>query len=114
MIGGGVLAHTILGVCYNNQTGDIKFLILDPHYTGKDELTTILNKVSVSNCTTCEQPCYTFTQLNGVSPTSSVAIILLTALLEYLADCSIRVLPKSHCSANARPCTVLIALFGVV
>ncbi|XP_065885829.1 ufm1-specific protease 2-like isoform X2 [Dysidea avara] len=44
MIGGGVLAHTILGVCYNNQTGDIKFLILDPHYTGKDELTTILNK----------------------------------------------------------------------
>ena len=28
-------------------------------------------------------------------------------------DCSIRVLPKSHCSVNAGPCTVLIALFGV-
>jgi len=42
-----VLAHTILGVCYNNQTGDIKFLILDPHYTGEDELATILKKVGV-------------------------------------------------------------------
>ena len=42
-----MLAHTILGVCYNNQTGDIKFLILDPHYTGEDELATILKKVGV-------------------------------------------------------------------
>ena len=38
MIGGGVLAHTILGVDYNEVTGDIKFLILDPHYTGAEDL----------------------------------------------------------------------------
>jgi len=36
MIGGGVLAHTILGVAWNEQTGDIRWLILDPHYTGSD------------------------------------------------------------------------------
>ena len=45
LLGGGVLAHTILGVCYNDQTGEIKFLVLDPHYTGKDDTNTIINKV---------------------------------------------------------------------
>ncbi|XP_072391212.1 ufm1-specific protease 2 [Diabrotica undecimpunctata] len=44
MIGGGVLAHTILGVDYNQQTGDIRFLILDPHYTGGEDLHVIQNK----------------------------------------------------------------------
>ncbi|XP_012268207.2 ufm1-specific protease 2 [Athalia rosae] len=44
MIGGGVLAHTILGVDYNESSGDVKFLILDPHYTGVENLTTIINK----------------------------------------------------------------------
>ena len=44
-LGGGVLAHTILGVCYNEQTGDIKFLVIDPHYTGKDDINVIVNKV---------------------------------------------------------------------
>ncbi|KAB0799426.1 hypothetical protein PPYR_07306 [Photinus pyralis] len=44
MIGGGVLAHTILGVDYNNLTGEIKFLILDPHYTGSEDLDIILKK----------------------------------------------------------------------
>ncbi|XP_055855942.1 probable Ufm1-specific protease 2 [Episyrphus balteatus] len=44
MIGGGVLAHTILGIDYNSQTGQIKFLILDPHYTGTDDLATIQAK----------------------------------------------------------------------
>jgi len=43
--GGGVLAHTILGVDWNEATGDVKFLILDPHYTGADELRTIQDKV---------------------------------------------------------------------
>ena len=43
--GGGVLAHTILGVYYHDQTGDIKFLILDPHYTGTEDIKTILDKV---------------------------------------------------------------------
>ncbi|XP_015174913.1 PREDICTED: ufm1-specific protease 2 [Polistes dominula] len=44
MIGGGVLAHTILGINYNESTGEVKFLILDPHYTGPDKLSTIINK----------------------------------------------------------------------
>eukprot|EP00126_Sphaerothecum_destruens_P004516 Sdes_comp18233_c0_seq1m7830 len=37
MVGGGVLAHTILGVACNPLTGKVRLLILDPHYTGKDE-----------------------------------------------------------------------------
>jgi hypothetical protein len=41
MIGGGVLAHTILGVDFNDKTGKIRFLILDPHYVGPDNLKTI-------------------------------------------------------------------------
>ncbi|XP_076362518.1 UFM1 specific peptidase 2 isoform X2 [Tachypleus tridentatus] len=45
MIGGGVLAHTILGINFNEVTGDIKFLILDPHYTGNENLSTIQNKL---------------------------------------------------------------------
>lgn len=44
MIGGGVLAHTIIGVDYNRSTGDIKFLILDPHYTGGEDIATITSK----------------------------------------------------------------------
>jgi len=44
MIGGGVLAHTILGVAYSELTGDICFLILDPHYTGGEDLKTIQDK----------------------------------------------------------------------
>lgn len=44
MIGGGVLAHTIIGVDWNAQTGDISFLVLDPHYTGSEDLSTIQNK----------------------------------------------------------------------
>jgi hypothetical protein len=34
MIGGGVLAYTLLGVQFDELTGDAAFLILDPHYTG--------------------------------------------------------------------------------
>lgn len=41
MIGGGVLAYTLLGIDYNENTGDCAFLILDPHYTGADVLTKI-------------------------------------------------------------------------
>jgi len=44
MIGGGVLAHTILGVKYDNVTGDTQFLILDPHYTGKDDIAAIIKE----------------------------------------------------------------------
>lgn len=34
MIGGGVLAYTMLGVDISDS--DVKYLILDPHYTGDD------------------------------------------------------------------------------
>ncbi|XP_063710149.1 probable Ufm1-specific protease 2 [Culicoides brevitarsis] len=44
MIGGGVLAHTILGIDWNSETGEIKFLILDPHYTGVDDLSIVQSK----------------------------------------------------------------------
>lgn len=44
-LGGGVLAHTILGVAWNEITGHVKFLILDPHYTGAEDLHVILEKV---------------------------------------------------------------------
>lgn len=37
-----MLAHTILGVDYNTKTGDCRYLILDPHYTGDESLTDIL------------------------------------------------------------------------
>lgn len=45
ILGGGVLAHTILGVAWNEITGHIKYLILDPHYTGGEDLHVILEKV---------------------------------------------------------------------
>ena len=45
MIGGGVLAHTIIGVDFDELTGDVKYLILDPHYTGADDIKTITSKV---------------------------------------------------------------------
>ncbi|CAH0628839.1 unnamed protein product [Chrysodeixis includens] len=44
MIGGGVLAHTILGVEYNSATNDIRYLILDPHYTGAEDLSIVVSK----------------------------------------------------------------------
>ncbi|XP_059059990.1 probable Ufm1-specific protease 2 [Achroia grisella] len=44
MIGGGVLAHTILGVEYNSVTTEIRYLILDPHYTGAEDLSVVINK----------------------------------------------------------------------
>ena len=39
-----MLAYTLLGVDYNSSTGQIKFLILDPHYTGDENIKTIVNK----------------------------------------------------------------------
>ncbi|KAH9620005.1 hypothetical protein KSS87_003504 [Heliosperma pusillum] len=43
MIGGGVLAYTLLGVDYNDASGDCAFLILDPHYTGGEDIKKIVN-----------------------------------------------------------------------
>ena len=44
MVGGGKFAYTILGVDYDKVKGECKFLILDPHYSGEDEVKTIINK----------------------------------------------------------------------
>ena len=44
MIGGGVLAHTIIGVAFDEKKGDTMFLILDPHYTGSEDLSTVQKK----------------------------------------------------------------------
>lgn len=44
MIGGGVLAHTIIGIDYHAETHELKFLVLDPHYTGAEDLVTIQSK----------------------------------------------------------------------
>ncbi|XP_061419656.1 ufm1-specific protease 2 isoform X2 [Lethenteron reissneri] len=44
MIGGGLLAHTIVGVAWSESSGQIRFLILDPHYTGAEDLSTVQDK----------------------------------------------------------------------
>jgi Ufm1-specific protease 2 len=44
MIGGGLYAYTIVGVDFNELTGDVKYCIVDPHYTGSDDLKTIVSK----------------------------------------------------------------------
>ena len=49
-IGGGVLAFTILGVHYNSETCQIRFLILDPHYTGSEDLAAIQNQSKKNAC----------------------------------------------------------------
>lgn len=45
MIGGGVLAHTIIGVHFDETNGDVRYLVLDPHYTGVDDISVIHKKV---------------------------------------------------------------------
>jgi len=45
MIGGGVLAHTLIGASREpDSDNNVNYLVLDPHFTGKDELKTILGK----------------------------------------------------------------------
>jgi hypothetical protein len=44
MVGGGVLAYTLLGIAWDPQSGECRFLILDPHYVGRDELRSVLDK----------------------------------------------------------------------
>lgn len=51
--GGGVLAHTILGVAWSETTGQIRYLILDPHYTGAEDLQVITDKVTASTLAAC-------------------------------------------------------------
>ncbi|CAJ0565784.1 unnamed protein product, partial [Mesorhabditis spiculigera] len=44
MIGGNMLAHTILGVDFDDTTGECRFLVLDPHYVGVDDVHVVTNK----------------------------------------------------------------------
>ncbi len=47
MIGGGALAYTLLGVSYDEESPEkSSFLILDPHYKGKDEFKLVTNTKS--------------------------------------------------------------------
>lgn len=39
-----MLAHTILGVDFNDSTGECAFLLLDPHYTGDENVFTVVSK----------------------------------------------------------------------
>lgn len=48
MFGGGVYAYTLLGIDWNQMTNDVRFLILDPHYTASDNIKTIIEKGGVS------------------------------------------------------------------
>uniref|UniRef100_A0AC35UGN6 Ufm1-specific protease 2 n=1 Tax=Rhabditophanes sp. KR3021 TaxID=114890 RepID=A0AC35UGN6_9BILA len=46
MIGGNQLAHTILGINYDitSGNGDCQLLVLDPHYTGEEDIKKIISK----------------------------------------------------------------------
>lgn len=45
MIGGDLYAHTILGIDWCEEKDDVRFLVLDPHYTGSDgNIKNILSK----------------------------------------------------------------------
>lgn len=41
-IGGGVLAYTLLGIYFDDETAEVELLILDPHYKGEDQIDAIL------------------------------------------------------------------------
>jgi hypothetical protein len=45
MIGGGAYAYTVLGVDFNESTGEVKYLVLDPHYVGSDDIKIVINTV---------------------------------------------------------------------
>ncbi|XP_067838707.1 ufm1-specific protease 2-like [Heptranchias perlo] len=44
MVGGEPLAHTLLGVAWNEDSGETKYLILDAHYTGEDDWASVVDK----------------------------------------------------------------------
>eukprot|EP00435_Cladocopium_sp_Y103_P014504 s1453_g3.t1 len=44
MMGAGMYAYTLVGLCFDSESGEVAYLIVDPHYTGKDDLKPILSK----------------------------------------------------------------------
>lgn len=82
------MAHTILGVAWSETTGQIRYLILDPHYTGAEDLQVITDKVTVINTCICLCKVYTFmacTVLNVCLSVSGLVRLERTRLLG--SDC---------------------------
>ena len=48
MYGGGLYAYTLMGLDINQETGETKFLILDPHYTGRDNIKNVIEKGGIA------------------------------------------------------------------
>lgn len=48
MIGGGVLAFTMLGLDYDSDSQEYRFLILDPHYTSTDNIKLVIEKQGIA------------------------------------------------------------------
>lgn len=44
MMGAGQYAYTLVSICFDTATGEVGFLIVDPHYTGADNIKSILQK----------------------------------------------------------------------
>ncbi|GBE58625.1 peptidase family protein c78 [Babesia ovata] len=44
IMGAGMFAYVILGICMGAQTGDVAYLIADPHYVGEDSIKSIKTK----------------------------------------------------------------------
>ncbi|CAE7313670.1 ufsp2 [Symbiodinium microadriaticum] len=44
MMGAGMYAYTLVGLCFDSVTGDVAYLIVDPHYPGQDDIKPILQK----------------------------------------------------------------------
>lgn len=42
MVGGGALALCVLGVAVHRASGDVRYLVLDPHYTGADAVEPVI------------------------------------------------------------------------
>jgi hypothetical protein len=44
MVGGGSLAFTLVGAAFSEDSGEVEYLILDPHYSGANVLRTVQSK----------------------------------------------------------------------
>ncbi|UKJ89968.2 hypothetical protein MACJ_003225 [Theileria orientalis] len=44
IVGAGAYAYVILGICIENEGGEVAYLISDPHYTGDDSVKNVLSK----------------------------------------------------------------------
>lgn len=48
MFGGAQYAYTLMGIDYDEDMGEAKFLILDPHYVGADQFKNAAEKDGIS------------------------------------------------------------------